>query len=196
MGIGSRFRYGVAAVAVVVSVTGCTTEYHGYDSGIDDALWRQIASFKDPLTPSIYGPLEETIGILHELDPAAYPAAIDDPADYLAGIPVPRWDGTDASLAELDLADGGAVLYDESAVDGVAAFSIFVASGLRPGASRDGGGWFDGPSEVYTCYGFEVDFDAASPPFADRTTFDACPSELVELLAPDAAFADVDVFNG
>ncbi|MGD8167180.1 hypothetical protein ACEXOS_008140 [Herbiconiux sp. P16] len=182
--------------AVAGSVTACTTEYHGYDSGIDGVLWRQIASFEDPLSMSVYDPLDETIGILHTMIPEQYPAAVSDPAVYLAGVVGERWDGTAGSLPELGLEKGGAILYDVTSTESVAAFSTFIASGPRPNAPTDAGSTYTGPSEVYTCYSVEVDFRTDVPPRPIRTAFTECPGELVELLADDAAFASAEVFDG
>lgn len=186
----------VLLTAVAATLTGCTAEYHGYDSGIDDVLWRQIASFEDPLSAGIYDPLDETIGIAHTLVPDEYPAPVDDPATYLAGIPAPRWNGSPDALPQLELRDGGAILYDVASVSRTASFSIFIASGPRALPATTNSHISHGPSEVYTCYQIDVDFDSELPPTADRTVLPACPPALVGQLARDAAFASAEVFDG
>jgi hypothetical protein len=182
--------------AASVSVAGCTTEYHGHDSGIDGVLWRQMASFEDPLSTTIWNPLDETIAIRHTLAPDLYPPAMDDPREYLAGIDAPRWDGAQLSLPQFELERGGVILYDAVATDSTATFSLFIASGPRSNAPTDQGGVYSGPSEVYTCYSLEVRFASDVPPHLVRTAFTECPPELVDLLADDAAFASAEVFDG
>jgi hypothetical protein len=200
MGIRRRpRRAALVALAVVVpaALTGCATEYHGYDSGIDDVLWRQVAAFEDPLMSGIHAPLDPVIAALHESRPREYPAPVTDPAQYLAGIEGARWDGEAASVAQLPIDDGGVVLYDITTGDRTAVFSVFIASGLGPGASAEGAGWFSAPAEVYTCYRMAVDLAAAhDEPSVARTEFSECPDALVSRLAESAAFASAEVFDG
>ncbi|QHC69695.1 hypothetical protein [Rathayibacter sp. VKM Ac-2801] len=191
----SRAWRAAAAVASIASLSACATEYHGHDSGIDGRLWRQMAAVEDPLSASVHESLDETIGILHGLDPEAHPPPLEDPTTYLSGIAVPRWNGEAESVDPSIFADGGVVLYDEDVTDGEARFSLFLASGPIPGEADDGG-WFSGPSEVYTCYGLVVDFRAETPPGPERTAFEDCPAELVSVLRSDAAFASAEVFDG
>jgi hypothetical protein len=77
---------------LVIQLVGCTTEYHGYNSGIDGALWRQIAAFEDPLSRSLFSP------------------QTDDPASYLAALEGARWDGSMSTAADIDVTSGGVVL--------------------------------------------------------------------------------------
>jgi hypothetical protein len=193
-----RRQVGILALSAIfaASVVGCATEYHGYDSGIDGVLWRQIAAFEDPLLASIYEPLHETVGIPNTTDPESHPAAVDTPAEYLAGIDKPRWDGTARSLPQLEIEKGGVILYDVASRDSTAMFSLFIASGPRPNVPTDEGRDYSGPSEVYTCYSIKVDFGMTATRVPDRTAFTECPSELVGLLAEDAAFASAEVFEG
>ncbi|MFC9559604.1 hypothetical protein [Agromyces sp. NPDC056965] len=164
--------------ALPILLTGCRAEYHGHDSGIDGVLWRQIAAFEDPLSSGFYRP------------------SAGDPAAYLAGLEVQRWDGLDASAPGLDLRNGGVVLYDVSSTDSAAEFSVFITSGPRADVVTDEGGKYTGPSTVYTCYGMETEFRSREQPSADRIIFDDCPPALVELLPEDAAFASGEVFDG
>ncbi|WP_146086945.1 MULTISPECIES: hypothetical protein [unclassified Rathayibacter] len=191
----SRTWRAAAVMASITSLSACATEYHGHDSGIDGRLWRQMAAVEDPLSTSVHRSLDETIGILHGLNPEAYPPPLEDPSAYLSGIDVPRWNGEAESVDPSVLEDGGVVLYDEDVTDGEARFSLFLASGPIPG-EEDEGGWFSGPSEVYTCYGLVVDFRAHTPPGPERTAFEDCPADLVAVLRSDAAFASAEVFDG
>jgi len=166
-------------VAVVaVSLSGCRTEYHGYYADIDGVLWRQVAGFKDPLSQGLYRP--STVELMQYLD-------------ELGGT---RWDGTASSLADLQLEEGGVVLYDISSTDSVADVSFFIASGPRPDVPSEEGFTYTGPSQVFTCYGIEAHFDGEDPHFASRKVFEECPSALVALLPEDAAFASAEVFDG
>lgn len=181
---GSRLRQ-VATLAlttiVAASLTGCATEYHGYDSGIDGVLWRQVAAFEDPLSKSIYEPAREST---------------QTPDEYLAGIDQTRWDGTARALPLLGNGGGGVLLYDVASKDLSASFSLFIASGPRPDISTDDGRPYLGPSEVYTCYSINVDFGITATRSAIRTVLKRCPAELVGLLAKDAAYASAEVFDG
>ena len=197
-GLPRRARSSLACFAVAALLAGATaacttTEYHGYDSGIDGWFCDRIALHKDPLSQSIYGPLDATIAIKHRLAPDLYPPAVSDPTEYLAGVVGTRWDGSVRSIPDLGLADGGAILYDVATTPSFASFSVFITSGARPGGV---GREHPGPSEVYTCYSVEVAFGGASEPQAARTALAECPSPLVDELAEDAAFASVEVFDG
>ncbi|TFV99900.1 hypothetical protein [Orlajensenia leifsoniae] len=169
---------GVVATFVALSLTGCHTEYHGYDSGIDGTLWRQIASFEDPLSSSLF-------------EPSAY-----EPIGYLNSLQAERWSGSLESASDLDLEEGGVVLYDRTSTDNAAGLSIFIASGPRPDVPTDWGRNYDGPSQVFTCYRIEAEFSPGAMPSVGRTTFDHCPPALVELMPADAAFASGEVFDG
>lgn len=164
--------------ALPIVLTGCRAEYHGHDSGIDGVLWRQIASFEDPLSRSLYQP------------------SVNEPADYLDTIGGLRWNGSEASADGLDLRKGGVVLYDVSSTDSAAELSVFIASGPRPDVVTDERRKYTGPSTVFTCYGIETQFQPGAEPSADRIIFDDCPPALVELLPGDAAFASGEVFDG
>jgi hypothetical protein len=173
-------KWGVALVSagIALSFTGCNTEYHGYDSGIDGTLWRQIASFEDPLSLSLYQP------------------SANEPVGYLDSLEGERWSGSVASASDLDLRKGGVVLYDISSTDSAAELSVFIASGPRPDDPTDEGQNYNGPSQVFTCYRMEADFSPGVEPSVGRVTFDACPTALVELLPEDAVFASGEVFDG
>ncbi|WP_430646729.1 hypothetical protein [Agromyces sp. GXS1127] len=163
-----------------VVLAGCRTEYRGYESGIDGVLWRQIASFEDPLSRSLYQP------------------AVDDnePSAYLDAIEGLRWDRSETSATDLDFREGGVVIYGTSSTDTTAELSVFIASGPRPDVATDEGVQYTGPSTVFTCYGIKADFQPMARPSVDRIIFDECPSALVELLSEDAAFASGEVFDG
>lgn len=163
-------------VVVALSSSGCRTEYRGYDSGIDGVLARQVASFEDPLSRDLYG------------------SHASSPGPYLAALDGARWSGSAASAAELGLARGGVVLYDEASAESAAEVSVFIASGPRPDVPTDAGGPYYGPSTVYTCYRVRAEFGQETT--EERTEFDACPAALVKQLPADAAFASGEVFDG
>lgn len=168
--------FGLAAA--VLALTGCATEYHGDNSGIDGVLWRQIAALEDPLSGQLYQP--------------ATPAA-HDPAAYLAALDGAHWDGSSASTSKLGLEDGGVVLYEISTT---AELSVFIASGSRPDAPSSDGRKYNGPNEVYTCYNMTTDFHTTTPPSVEREILDECPVPLVAELPDGAAFASGEVFDG
>jgi hypothetical protein len=154
------------------SLSGCSpVEYHGYDSGLDGVLWRQIASFEDPM--NFYNP------------------STPEPLTYLAELGGVRWDGRASRLP--DLSEGAIVLYDVSTTKSVALFSVFISSGPRANVPTDAGHEYAGPSQVYTCYGITADLGVA---VVDRAIFTECPTALVNELPEDAAFASDDVFDG
>lgn len=173
--LGARRQALVAALLVgAASLSGCgPIEYHGYDSGIDGVLWRQIASFEDPV--NFYEPSTRV------------------PTTYLAELGVDRWDGSLSALP--DLSDGAIVLYDVSTSASGAEFSVFISSGPRPDVPTDAGHDYAGPRLIYTCYGVAADLSSARP-VVDRTIFTGCPPALVNLLPEDSAFASGDVFDG
>jgi hypothetical protein len=163
----------------MATLTACATEYHGYDSGIDGVLWRQIAKFEDPLSVALYEP------------------SVNEPAAFLDALEGARWDGTAAAAAALDVTDGGGiVLYDISSSESSVSASVFIASGLRFGVPVDDTGTYTGPSEVYTCYDVDTEFSPTEAPSTYREILEECPEPLVELLADDAAFASGEVFDG
>lgn len=170
-----RQQVAVAAVAVgAVTLSGCgPVEYSGHDSGIDGVLWRQIASFEDPMEFSDTSP--------------------QDPSTYVSGLGGDRWDGSATSLP--DLSTGAIVLYDVETTASRATFSVFISSGPRPDVPTDDGRDYVGPSQVYTCYERERDFNPEAQR-SNRTVFTDCPAALVNLLPEDAAFASADVFDG
>ena len=173
-------RWGALSMfsGIALSLTGCHTEYNGYDSGIDGTLWRQIASLRDPLNRSLYQP------------------SANEPVGYLDSLPGDRWSGSVASASDLDLRDGGVVLYDISSTDSAAELSVFIASGPRPDVPTDEGYRYNGPSQVFTCYRMEATFSRGVAPSVDRVTLDDCPAALVELMPEDAVFASGEVFDG
>jgi hypothetical protein len=172
---GMTRRASIVALLVAVGLlSGCSPiEYHGCDSGIDGTLARQIASFEDPMD-------------FHE-------SSSREPLTYLAELGGDRWDGTASTLP--DLSEGAIVLYDVSAAESVAEFSVFISSGPRPDVPTDDGHDYSGPSQVYTCYGITTDLGAEMLT-VDRAIFTECPTALVNELPEDAAFASGDVFDG
>jgi len=177
-----KARAGVVFLCAVVAgtvFTGCAAiEYHGYPSGMDGVLWRQVASFEDPLSRSIYRP------------------STDGPTAYLDAIPGARWDGDPSSAAEFAMDQGGIVLYNISSTEGSARVSVFIASGPRPTVPTDDGHAYNGPSQVFTCYDVRVDFRSQPMPSAEREILTECPRPLVDVLPEDAAFASGEVFDG
>jgi len=165
-------------VAVALTLAGCATEYHGFDSGIDGVIWRQIDELESPLSVEIFGP------------------STSDPADYLASLPGSRWDGSLSSARSLDLDRGGVVLYNMATRAHSAKVSVFIASGPRPNVPTDEGGRYDGPGTVYTCYGFRTDFATGQHSPTSRTTYSKCPHALTDQLPEDAVFASGEVFDG
>ncbi|GAB3142625.1 hypothetical protein [Marisediminicola antarctica] len=175
-----RRKWGALLVlaGIALSLTGCRTEYRGYDSGIDGTLWRQIDSFEDPLSRSLYQP------------------PVNEPVGYLDSLQGERWNSSVASASDLELPEGGVVLYDLSSTDSAAEVSVFIASGPRPDVPTDDGQHHDGPSQVFTCYRMEAAFSTRVMPSVDRVTFDDCPAALVELMPEGAVFASGEVFDG
>jgi hypothetical protein len=163
---------------IALSLTGCHTEYHGAESGIDGTLWRQIAAFEDPLSLSLYQ------------------SSATQPVGYLELLQGERWSGSVASATNLNLSEGGVVLYDISSTDSSAELSVFIASGPRPDVPTDDGRDYNGPAQVFTCYRVEVNFSPGVEPSAYPVTFDGCPATLVEVLPEGAAFASGEVFDG
>jgi hypothetical protein len=174
---GWRASLACAALATV-ALTGCTTEYHGPHSDIDGVLWRQVASFEDPLFP-----------VFTDGPPGG-------PSRYIEGVGGERWDGSAASVARLDVQDGAAVIYDVAVTEATLDFSVFISSGPRPDVTTDQGTGYSGPSAVFTCYEVHGDFVADLSPTIGRTVLDECPAALVEPLPDDAAFASAEVFDG
>jgi len=167
-----------AMVAVALTLTGCATEYHGFDSGIDGVIWRQIDLLESQLSVEIFEP--STFG----------------PADYLASLPGSRWDGSISSARSLDLDRGGVVLYKMATTVRSAKVSVFITSGPRPNVPTDEGGRYDGPGTVYTCYGFRTDFVSGQQSRTSRTIYSKCPHALTDQLPEDAVFASGEVFDG
>ncbi|KQX07738.1 hypothetical protein ASC59_08400 [Leifsonia sp. Root1293] len=141
-------------------------------------MWRQIASYEDPLSSSLFYP------------------SVYEPISYLKSLRGERWGGSTQSASELHLKEGGVVLYDLTSTYNTAGLSVFKASGPRPDVPTDWGRNYDGPSQVFTCYRMEAEFSAGAMPSVGRTTFDHCPPALVELMPADAAFASGEVFDG
>lgn len=168
----------VPAALVAAALVGCTTEYRGYDSGIDGTLWRQIAAFEDPLSGTLYAPVA------------------NEPEAYLENFQGEHWDGSAESAAELGLARGGVVLYDIASTSTTVELSVFIASGPRPDVATDEGRRYEGPGAVYTCYVLDARFGAPSGAEVDREILQECPTALVELVPADSAFASGEVFDG
>jgi hypothetical protein len=168
----------VVFTAIAIALTGCNTEYHGATSGSDGTLWRQIAAFEDPLSLSLYQ------------------SSATQPIEYLASLQGERWGGSVASTSNLDISEGGVVLYDISSTDSSADLSVYIASGPRPDVPTDDGRDYNGPAQVYTCYRVIAVFSPGVEPSAYPVTFDDCPAALVELSPAGAAFASGEVFDG
>lgn len=168
----------VVVAGIALALTGCQTEYRGHDSGIDGTLWRQIASFEDPLSRSLYRP------------------SVNGPVSYLDSLPGERWSGSGSSTFDLDLREGGVVLYDISSSDSSVELSVFIASGPRPDVPTDGGREHNGPTHVFTCYQVEAAFTPGVAATVRRVTFDDCPAALVEMMPDAAVFASGEVFDG
>jgi hypothetical protein len=175
---GRKWGALLVIAGIALSLTGCHTEYHGADSGIDGTLWRQISAFEDPLSLSLYQ------------SSAAQPVA------YLESLQGERWSGSVASASNLDMAKGGVVLYDISSTESSAELSVFIASGPRPDILTDEGRDYNGPVQVFTCYRVEANFSPGVETSAYPVLFDGCPATLVELLPEGAAFASGEVFDG
>ena len=159
---------------VLLALTGCSDRgYHGMDSGSDGVQWRQISAFEDD-APWFRDADRGAAEILTDVTGAAWDRAAE---------PVP------------DIREGAMVLYDVSTTASTADFSVFISSGPRPDVPRDEGGPFIGPSEVYTCYALHVDVRTGRS-HVGRTLFSKCPTELVDQLPDDAAFASGEVFDG
>ena len=163
---------------VVLSLSACSTEYHGPYSDIDGVLWRQIAGFKDPLSSSLYQSSE------------------DDPKALVDSLPGTPWDGTPESAERLNIADGGVVMYDVSSTGHEADFSVFISSGPRADQIEASETTYTGPSAVFTCYTLHVYSTADATLSIDRVILDECPSALVDTMPDDAAFASGEVFDG
>ena len=175
---GRKWGPPLVLVGIALTLTGCDTEYRGYDSGIDGTQWRQIASFEDPLSRSLFQP------------------SANEPVGYLESLQGQRWNGSAASASDLDLREGGVVLYDVSSSDSGAELSVFIASGPRPDVPNDEGQHYNGPGQVFTCYRVDASFSPGTAPSVGRVTFDDCPAALVELVPEGSAFASGEVFDG
>jgi hypothetical protein len=151
----------VVVAGIALALTGCRTEYRGHDSGIDGTLWRLIASFEDPLSRSLYQP------------------PVNETVNYLDSLQGERWSGSVASTfdLDLDLREGGMVLYDISSSECVAEFSVCIASGPRPDVPTDGGRDYNGPSQVFTCYQVEAAFSPGVAASVGRVTLAEDPAE-------------------
>ena len=55
---------------------------------------------------------------------------------------------------------------------------------------------YRGPTEIFTCYRLHTVLTVQWSPAVERTVLDGCPTELVEQLGADAAFARADAFDG
>lgn len=164
----------IGAAGLAVALTACSPiEYHGFDSGIDGVLWRQINHYE---------------GSMRDGDSYAY-----DAPSFLESLRGLRWDRADAIPPNVQ--GGGVVFYDLQQSGSAAQLSVFISSGPRPDAPTDEGRPYGGPSQVYTCYGIAVDGWRVVLTY-DREIFTECPAVLVEQLPEDAAFASGEVFDG
>ena len=174
----SRVSRAIAVGLLVLALSACSTEYHGPYSDIDDVLWRQVASFKDPFSNSLYRSSE------------------DDLEALVGSLPVATWDGTPDSAAQLEIADGGLVMYDVSSSSHEAELSVFISSGSRADQLTGTEEPYTGPSAVFTCYSLHAYSYADATLSIDRVVLDECPRALVDTMPGDAAFASVEVFDG
>lgn len=177
-----------ALAAIALALSGCRPD--PYDTGVDGVLWRQVAEHLDPIK-SFTGNASEPYD--------APPMPVDT---YLYLVPAIKWDrASDPEAAWFE--SGGAVIHDMERTETQLSFDVFVSSGPRPAdLPTDDGYPYFGPGTVYTCFGFvvEVENEAISRDpygyFTERESLASCDPELVALLADDAAFAEIDSFNG
>ena len=174
----SRVSRVLSVGLIVLALSACSTEYHGPYSDIDDVLWRQIASFEDPFTSSLYQSSE------------------DDPNALVDSLPGTSWDGTSESAERTNITDGGVVIYDVSSMSHETELSVFIASGPRADQLTGSENTYTGPSAVFTCYTLHVSANGGATLAINRVLLDECPSELVDTMPDDAAFASGEVFDG
>ena len=187
--VSSRPLLKIGALATIaLALSGCRPD--PYDTGIDGVLWRRVAEYLDPIKSFTYNGYEP------------YDAPDMPVGTYLDLVPAIKWDrmrDPEASWFE----SGGAVIHDIERTETQLSFDVFVSSGPRPAdVPTDDGYPYFGPGTVYTCFGFvvQVENEAISrDPYEDFTAREArasCDPQLVALLADDAAFAEIDSFNG
>lgn len=180
-----------ALAAIALALSSCQPDPQ--DSGVDGVLWRQVAEHLDPIKSFIYN---GHIGYQSDDVP-------DMPVDtYLYLLPATKWDRTidpKASWVE----SGGAIIHDIERSETQLSFEVFVGSGPRPAdVPTDDGFAYFGPPTVYTCFGWVVgvvDGMISRDPYnvpGEGESREACDPELVALLPDDAAFAEIDSFNG
>lgn len=184
----SPWSVGIAVAGVVALLAGCgtgqMTHYRAdpYESGIDGTLWRLIASVADPVHAM--------------LNPAS---SLTPTAESLFdALPATEWTGEPTQLPDLD--EAAAVVYDVRSVGDETEFSLFFSSGLRPDVPTDSGGEYSGPGSVFTCSGHRVRFGEYAivehETLFVATAPDDCPTELVDAMPGDVAFAELAVFSG
>jgi hypothetical protein len=88
------------------------------------------------------------------------------------------------------------VIYDFSRDSQNVNFSVFISSGPRPNVLTDEGTHYSGPNAVFTCFGWHASFDGNGDFDGERVDDRACSPELVAQLPPDAAFAEIELFDG
>jgi len=164
----------VAAAALIGSLSACSPVGWVQTDAVDGLLWRQLQGVRAPLMETAYWSFAE-----------------ESPA-YLAELPGERWLRGDPPPT---LESGGVVIYDIASTRTTATFSVFVASGPRPSRATNASA-YRGPTEIFTCYRLHTVLTVQWSPAVERIVLDGCPTELVEQLGADAAFARADAFDG
>jgi len=166
------------SAVLVLAMTSCVGPTY------DGVLWRQIASYKDPLTSDIGA-----------RTPAEFAESLQQNEALVA---TQFWNGT-SDPQRFGLAAGGIVVWDVRTRSSSVIFSVMIASGPRdadadPLADPDTIYW--GPNSVYTCGVFEV--AAPSVEYGDNLSIEKrdCPPELVGTLDDGAVFANISDFYG
>lgn len=169
----------VAAVALVM-LTGCRTEYHGSQSGVDGVFWRQIDAVKQPLFADF-----------------AYLNPHVAEQTFVDEMTAAEWDGH-SDPAALDVKAGRLVTYNLTQTVSRMTFGVLISSGPRPDVPTDSGQTYSGPSQIYTCFGYTAKFNHGAVSIDRVQVYDSskCPPKLVKQLPDDAAFADLHVFDG
>lgn len=183
MRIVLRAALALAAMAVIVSVTGCSSA----SDPVEPALSRQV----DAAESAVYSVMTD----------AAVSAPTPEALLDRLSVAAVHWDGED-DAPSFSEDEGTPVFYnyqmDVGDEDGT--FDLFVASGIDEHLSIPG--WFDSrPSRVYTCYRIEVSFGAGalwdfhrSHDYGEDQL--ACPPKLVSALGDGAQHREPWMFDG
>lgn len=170
----------LAAVVMALVLTSC--------AGFDDVLVRQVFAYKDPLIAeltSIEGTTAE--------DYAASIRSENNP------LPATFWDGR-SDPKELNLAGGGAVVWDVSNSPTGITLSAIISSGPRDAQSdplsREDGPYFGAPS-VYTCFTATASVPS-KPAYGNGFAYEEldCPRDLTDSLGPGSLFVSILEFSG